>query len=656
MGRVLSAFLVASAALAASAWAQAPVPVRPVPYDLSAPAHPKAYTESEKADQRDRARDVLARMRAAIAAKAPSFTIPPGVYRIAATIALDRVTDFTLVARDVEFIMEADPVRDFMSLFACERFAIEGPLVIDCDPIAFSQGEIVAFDAAAKALEVRILEGYKTTLRPGRIMIFDREGRWLPQTMNDFSAPQPAVGRHLRVTVPASEEMAPLYRPGNLIAFESPGAAFAARQSNYRFTDVSVYGGYNMITWEDQAIGPNLYQRCRITRRPGTNRLIGGAGPQQNYASGGPRYEQCEFAYCWDDNINLLNFVHMVHRQENPRTVVVKPASGRNPFRAGDTARFYRYDSFARAGWAVVASSAALDDAACVEEANRAARALQPRDLGDGRCVRLALDRDVAVRQSDYAESSDLHTRDVVIKDCWFHDFMCRTMVQGVGRGLIEGNVIERAGLAAIDVRADAYWWEGATSEKVVIRNNVIKDSPYSLFAACCAFQMSGAISVGPSNSPGRAAATEYLFKDFVIEGNTISDPMFSGIVAKNMSGLRIVDNTLVRPVARSGPVPGTAYYGVVPAAGIFLHAVKGATVEGNRMQASPNCATVVQVGAHVDRASLTLADNRIGPVSSVRKKPGAANRAARRGDRTASGRAATAAAGRDSPLRLFRK
>lgn len=638
-----------AALLALDVHGQAPVPAVPPVYRLSEPAFPKAWTEAEKAAQRASATEVLGRMRAAIAAKAPRFTIPPGVYRIANTIALDRVTDFTLVAKDVEFIMEADPVKDFMSLYACERFAIEGPMIIDCDPIAFSQGEIAAFDVAARTLEVRILEGYKTTLRPGRFMIFDREGRWLPQTMNDFSAPQPAGGRNLRVTVPASAEMTPLYRPGNLIAFESPGAAFAARRSNYSFTDVSVYGGYNMITWEDQAIGPNLYKRCRITRRPGTNRLIGGAGPQQNYVTSGPRYEQCEFAYCWDDNINLLNFVHMVHRQEGPRAVVVKPASGQNPFRAGDTARFYRYDSFARAGWAVVASSASLDDAACVEEANRAARALQPRDLGDGPCVRLVLDRDVAVRPTDYAESSDLHARDVVIKDCWFHDFMCRTLVQGVGRGLIEGNVIERAGLAAIDVRADAYWWEGATSEKVVIRNNVIKESPYSLFAACCAFQASGAISVGPTTSPGRATASEHLFKDFVIEGNAISDPMFSGILAKNMDGIRIVDNTLIRPVARSGPVPGTAYYGVSPAAGIFLYAVKNATVTGNRMMASPNCTTVVQAGAHVDLPSLILADNRIGPVTAIAEPPGPAVRQARPAGRTALGRAAAQERGRNS-------
>jgi hypothetical protein len=584
-------------------------------YDLADPAYPVPYSEAQKSTQRAQGTEVLAGLRAALNGKSPGFTIPPGVYRIKGTIALDKVKDFTLTAANVELILENTPPQDFMALNDCDRVTIRGPLIIDCDPLVFSQGTIRSFNSAAKTLDVRIHDGYRTALKPGRFMLFLADGTWLPQTMHDFSDPEAVDAGTVRITVPDDKESVNLYKAGNLIAMEGPGAGFACRNSNYSFEDITLYGGYNMFAWEDRSRGPNLYLRCKIIRRPGTNRLIGGAGPQQNYVSGGPIYDGCEFAHSWDDNINLLNNIHMVWKQESPRTVIVKPGSSFTPFAAGDTASFYRFDSFAKAGWAKVLAVENITDAGMIADANALARTLQPRDLGGQACVRLSLDRDLSLLPTDYAESSNFRPRDVVIRNCHFHDFMCRTMIQGVRGAIIENNVIERAGLAAIDVRLDAYWWEGPTSENVIIRGNTIRDSPYSLFAACCAFQMSAAISVGPSTSPGKNPAKEYLFKDFRIQDNLIINPMFAGILAKNIDGLVVSGNTIENPVTRSGWVPGSQYYGEDPLAGIYLHAVKNASITGNRMSPSPRCTTVVKVGHFVDMPTLKISDNTLGSV-----------------------------------------
>lgn len=582
----------------------------------------------------------MAGLRAAIDAKASGYAIPAGIYRTKGTFAWDNVEDFTLTAKGVEIIVENSPTADFMSLNGCERVTIRGPMIIDCDPMVFSQGRILAYDAAARSLTVRLHDGYRTDLKPARFMLFGADGGWLPQTMQDFAAPFRVDDRTARITVPG--ESAALYKPGNLIAFEGPGAAFACRRSNYAFEDITVYGGYNMFAWEDQAKGPNLYLRCKMIRRPGSNRLIGGAGPQQNYISGGPIYDGCEFSFCWDDNINLLNNIHMVFRQESPRSVLVKPGSSFVPFAVGDTASFYRFDSFAKAGAARVLAVAETGGASLAAEANALARTLQPRDLGGQACVRLTLDQDMDLRPADYVESSNFRPRDVVIRNSYFHDFMCRTMIQGVRGAVIEDNVIERAGLAAIDVRLDAYWWEGPTSESVVIRGNTVRDSPYSLFAACCAFQMSGAISVGPSTSPGKIPSLDAIFRDFRIEGNRISNSMWSGILAKNIDGLVIKDNVISAPVNRSGP-PAQGYYGEEPLAGIYLHAVRNAEVTGNRMSPSARCTTVVKIGRHTEAAQVRLSGNSLGTVAlrganlAIRPSPARADHVDAAGRKTES-------------------
>lgn len=587
------------------------------PYRESDPPYPDAYTDAQKSEQRTQGARILAELRAAIDKKTPGFEIPAGVYRVKGTFGWDKVQDFTLTARNVEFIVENNPSGDFMSLNDCARLVIRGPLIIDCDPMVFSQARILAYDAGAKTLSVRIHDGYRSDLKPARFLLFAPDGAWLPQSMYTFTDPVKVDAQTVRLGVPSDKDAIALYRPGNLIAFEGPGAAFSCRRSNYSFEDITVYGGYNMFAWEDQAHGPNLYLRCKIIRRPGSNRLIGGAGPQQNYVSGGPIYDGCEFANSWDDNINLLNNIHMVYRQDDARTVIVKPGSSFTPFAVGDTATFYRFDNFAKAGWAKVVAVENLNDPAMVSAANALARSLQPRDLGGQACVRVTLDRDLSLTPTDYAESSNFRPGDVVIRNCHFHDFMCRTMIQGVRGAVIENNVIERAGLAAIDVRLDAYWWEGPTSEHVIIRGNTIKDSPYSLYGACCSFQMSGAISVGPSTSPGKVTAVEQIFRDFRIEGNHISNSMWSGILAKNIDGLIIKDNIIERPVNRTDP-PAQAYYGEQALAGIYLHAVTNAEVTGNRMSPSPRCTTVVKIGKHTDAAQVKLSVNSLGEITAL--------------------------------------
>lgn len=63
---------------------------------------------------------------------------------------------------------------------------------------------------------------------------------------------------------------------------------------------------------------------------------------------------------------------------------------------------------------------------------------------------------------------------------------------------------------------------------------------------------------------------------------------MFSGILAKNIDSLSIIGNIIENPVTRAAAVPGSQYYGQDPLAGIYLHAVRNATLTGNRMSPSP--------------------------------------------------------------------
>lgn len=67
-----------------------------------------------------------------------------------------------------------------MRVLSNRNLTVRGPLVLDAEPFAFTQGELVAVDAGEQTLDVRIFDGYHLPLSTGRIEFFTPEGVMLP--------------------------------------------------------------------------------------------------------------------------------------------------------------------------------------------------------------------------------------------------------------------------------------------------------------------------------------------------------------------------------------------------------------------------------------------------------------------------------------------
>jgi len=64
--------------------------------------------------------------------------------------------DFTLIMANVEWIREED---DFIGLRCCRDITIRGPLVLDADPLPFSQCAVTGSDGATY-LDLEVMPGY----------------------------------------------------------------------------------------------------------------------------------------------------------------------------------------------------------------------------------------------------------------------------------------------------------------------------------------------------------------------------------------------------------------------------------------------------------------------------------------------------------------
>ena len=87
-------------------------------------------------------------------------------------LLFENLNDITIVANDVELI--CTETVQAINIINCKNLKIKG-LVIDYDPLPFTQGKIIGMSADKTQLTVDILDGYSTNLRNDKLEIYDPE-------------------------------------------------------------------------------------------------------------------------------------------------------------------------------------------------------------------------------------------------------------------------------------------------------------------------------------------------------------------------------------------------------------------------------------------------------------------------------------------------
>ncbi len=588
------------------------------PYSADAPTYATTYTDAEIADQRQRGTDFRQGLLAAIAAKQTTYTVAPGVCRLAGgQLRLTGVENLVIECKDVTFITEDTGSGIGLISFAeCKNVTLRGPAIWDTAHLPFRQGRVVAVDPAGLNFDLEIAPGYAleaSKAGPHRYHVFDASGRLLTWSQQSYESTAVIKEHTLRVALKRPSSV-PLV-PGKIVALESGSGHLASYNNceNMTLADLTIYTGVAHL-YERGTRGFSKQLNIRCLTPAGTNRLIAGQPIQHALKNGTLIYDGCEFGVGWDDGINLVGKFHLVARQQSPRELIVTQGID-----AGSELLFYGYERFDLLASAKVVQVANEGDSVIEQELIDFFRTQRMNKLTKVKLARITLDRDVQIPAHTVIDCSTSRADEVIVRNCYFHDANAQILLlQGAKKGLVENNLLERSAGAAIHVGFSMYWLEGPIPGNFVIRNNVIRDNPVNLPTPRAT---PGSISiVGGTPKPSKSR----FIHNILIEHNTIDNPSCAGIYVRNADQVTIRHNRIICPAERALTEDRGQPLASAP---IDLDAVSQTVISDNIFEVGPVFkADPVKVGPDVDH--LTVTNNRVLPVVTPPRLPPASRSA----------------------------
>ena len=571
-----------------------PKPLGAYPEDIA------SWTADDMQRQREAADRLVADLTKAAAAGEKRFLIPPGHYRFGPggpeNLHLKNAGDLEIDATGVTFWLYPFQRKDGILFENCRNVTLRG-LTVDYFPTPFPQGEITGVNAAEGYLEFHLDPGYSSPLDVpsktvgGKIVHFTPEGELLPSRLDwvkDITASGEGRFRIFPRGGWAYKYPAGIV-PGTRLALadRSMRMAFNLKDSDAcRLEDVTVHSTPHMAFTEHFGAGGHTYTRCRVVRRPGTNRLLASNADvfHSIAVTRGPTIEGCEFSYAADDLINIHGLLSLVFEQRKPDNLDLVTQLVRS-FPPGTELKFYAHDSFAPKATAKVLRSDPVDIVERVSAATGLVASKKLAFLKPARVVRVTLDRPVEVERTDFVTSDDRIARGTIIRNNHFHDCYTRGVLLKAIDGLIENNRFDNMGIASIGVALDAHFMESPFPSDITIRGNTISRNGYNNLVNRNDWNcLIGAISV--TCEQARGLPPHPISSNIRILENTVHDSASAGILMTNVSGGEIVNNT-VRLFHNAPPDPIAPPLGgrmqlLNPAFGIVLARSENIRIEGN--------------------------------------------------------------------------
>jgi len=417
-------------------------------------------------------------------------------------------------------VILTSPRHGAFFLAECENVVITD-LVIDYDPVPFTQGTVERANSKDGWFDLRLQKAYPSLSEPWFAdapkpygqwgMIFDPKERRLKRGAPDF------------IFIDRWEEMErgfwriyPVNDQRERLEFMAKGDRFVhmarhgraalyfwrSRQSAAR--NVTVYASPGLaaavVGSEDVVI-----EGLTVTWRPGTDRLIStdadGVHCQQNVF--GPTIERCLLEGMADDSVNTYYPPNLVKRVLKDREIEIVQGG---EIREGDTVQVLD----PREG-----------------RIKGKAKVVQVKSLSEG-VRRLVLDEGIqgVVGGEDFRSADSIYNlnrcgRGFIIRDNVFRNHRRHGMMIKSPEGLIEGNVIEGLGGLGIVIGNDPHWPEGVSPWNVTVRNNTIQDCGRSMWYGTSPH--GAAIQVLGLSLEG--LARERLAREIVLENNICINP-----------------------------------------------------------------------------------------------------------------------------------
>lgn len=514
-----------------------------IPYSVTAPPYPFIYTETQRDSQRLAGQAIQTALRNAVQRGDSQFVIPPGTYRLNGSrpLVIRNANNFKLIAHNVEMLLDEVPAEPvFVDNSA--NVTIEGPLIFDAEISYFTQGYIQNYNNGV--VQVELMPGYPIASNkvPASDFFFSftNAGVWISKVFEKYNNYQVVDSALRLVKVTVSPGLESQLVPGNLISLglRDKTGIYMLNSSNCTFSDIHFYDSYVFLRGNGNT-GNTKVSGCSATRRPGTNRLLGGAAGGNTYIGGNAVYENSEFAYCNDDVMNVRSgYLFPCFAQEAPDKLLVFSNSDER-FKIGNDLLFMNYTTFSELGVGKIISLEALNDDSLVQAALNAQQVMGFRETPSWKVFRITLDNSILINGGlAVCENLTRKADSIIIRNCYFHDSPVRVMIQGFRHATIEANLFERLNLGLF-LTTDTWWWEGSRWGTATIRNNRFINTPYMNWRGDAAAIYFAPTLKSKTNSP------KSFYSDVVIEGNNISGSIGASIRVGNTENVLIQNNVI---------------------------------------------------------------------------------------------------------------
>jgi hypothetical protein len=487
-----------------------------------------------------------------IAAGHRRIVVPPGRYRVTPKnqqhLVLRALKDIEVVADGVEVI--CTETTRALTLSRCTNVTVHG-LVIDYDPLPFTQGCITGFSADKQIHEVELFDGYPPAeaARNFKYEIFRPDTRTL-RCDDRYPGQVEVVGpRHLRIHNPGGKASDP-EQVGDLIVI---GAEYAPHGSaahavvcddcvQVRLEEVTLFASNCFGFLENNCQG-STYDRCRIDRRPPDGDPVKRADPRlrsldadafhSKHAITGPAYLQCRARFMGDDCINICGDYHLVMGSQGRELHVLAKHSMN--IQRGDPVELVTYDGRrlpdAQAVFVQPAGTIRDEERAFLSK-QRMNESLRTASGTLTRAFTVTLDREVRLPMGSVICSANRIGNGFRVKGCTFGYNRSRGILIKASHGEVSGNWIEGCEMSAILVAPEYWWLEAGSSSDVKITGNTIIGAKG---IAICIEATAGNGDIAPAGA----------HRDFIIADNLVKNCVAPGILVCSTRGLRVENNTL---------------------------------------------------------------------------------------------------------------
>jgi hypothetical protein len=476
------------------------------------------------------------------------IVVPPGRYRVkpknAQHLVLRNIKSTTIVAEGVEMI--CTQTTRALTVAGCTDLTLRG-MVIDYDPLPYTQGKIIKLSPDKKVHDIELFDGYPRAERANsaKYEIFRPDTRTLRCPCYGVKV-EVVDSAHLRLTKGGGNAK-DLEEVGDIIAIGAdyaPGgsaghAVECSGNKNVTLEDITLYGS-NCFGFLEYNCDASTYRRCKLDRRPPETdpikrepriRSTNADAFHSKHAIVGPRLIECVARFQGDDCLNICGDYHMV--MSSTGKVLRVLAKHDMNIVVGDPVELVSYTG-ARLPDATV-TAIEKDEGIRADEVTFLRKQRMDEGLRTNRgalmkAFKLTLDREVELPMGSVICSTRRTGNGFVVDRCEFGFNRSRGILIKASDGKITNCKLQGSWEVGILISPEFWWLESGSSNNLVITGNVISDCP------------TPGIVVQATAGNGKVAPAG-AHKNITISGNSFSSCPVPCILCTSTDGLTLGEN-----------------------------------------------------------------------------------------------------------------